>query len=168
MTKNFWSLLMNFLSLFFFLLSLFALLHGISANKKTQLSHYSTLGLQTCFFVSLQTLIVCPSLALWQSCQAYRLPTGCLRYKNRVGTKAIPCHFHFPFPQTHSTLSVTCIRTSSNLFAKKNCYLFCITVTHEACSHAFLPCPLSSFLSISPLGAAIKGTTSFSSQENCR
>jgi hypothetical protein len=27
-------------------------------------------------------------------------------------------------------------------------------------------CPLSSYLRISPLGAAIKGTTSFSSQEN--
>ncbi len=51
------------------------------------------------------------------------------------------------------------------MFAKKNCYLFCIIVTHVACSHAFLPC-LSFYLRISPLGAAIKGATSFSSQEN--
>jgi hypothetical protein len=31
-----------------------------------------------------------------------------------------------------------------------------------------LLCPLSSYLRISPLGAAIKGAMSFSSQENCR
>ncbi len=47
------------------------------------------------------------------------------------------------------------------MFAKKNCYLFCITVTRVACSQAFLLCPLSSYLRISPLGAAIKGATSF-------
>ncbi len=156
---------MNFLSLFFFLLSLFALLHGISATKKTQLSHYSTLGLQTCFFVSLQTLLVCLSLALWRSCEAYRLPTESLRHENRTGTKAVPCHFHFPSSEIHSTLSVTHIRTLSNLFAKKNCYLFCITVTRVACSQVFLLCPLSSYLCISTLGAAIKG---ISTQENCR
>ncbi len=86
---------------------------------------------------------MCPSLASWQACQAYRLPTGSLRHKNKAGTKAVPCHFHFPFPQTHSTLSVTRIRTSSNFFAKKNCYLFCITIKRIACSQAFLLCPLS-------------------------
>jgi hypothetical protein len=53
----------------------------------------------------------------------------------------------------------------SNLFAKKNCYLFCITVTCVACSQAFFLCLLSSYLRISPLGAAIKGATSFSSHE---
>jgi hypothetical protein len=51
------------------------------------------------------------------------------------------------------------------LFAKKNWYLFCITVTRVACSQEFLLSPLSSYLHISPLGAAIKGATSFSSQE---
>jgi hypothetical protein len=29
--------------------------------------------------------------------QAYRLPPGSLRPKNRVGTKAVPRHFHLPF-----------------------------------------------------------------------
>ncbi len=53
-----------------------------------------------------------------------------------MGTKAVPRHFNFPFPLTHSTLSVTHVRTSSNLFAKKNCYLFCITVTCIACIQA--------------------------------
>ncbi len=85
-----------FLFLFFFCY-LFALLHGISASMKTQLSHHSTLGLQTCFFVSLQTLLVCPSLRfIWRSRQAYHLPTGSSRHKNRAGTKAVPRHFHFP------------------------------------------------------------------------
>jgi hypothetical protein len=48
---------------------------------------------QTQFFPSLHSL--------GQSCrsrQAYRLPTGSLRHKNRAGTKAVPCHFYFSFP----------------------------------------------------------------------
>jgi hypothetical protein len=52
------------------------------------------------------------------------------------------------------------------LFAKKNCYLFCTTVTHVACSQAFFALPFVFSFVQSLLGAAIKGATSFSSQEN--
>ncbi len=34
-------------------------------------------------------------------------------------------------------LQIALFTATGNLFAKKNCYLFCITVTHVACSHAF-------------------------------
>jgi hypothetical protein len=73
-----------------------------------------------------------------------------------------------PFPVIFIFLSLKPIllsRTLSNLFAKKNCYLFCITVTRIACSQAFLLLSFVFSFAHSPLGAAIKDATSFSSQE---